>query len=58
MPLRVLGGLLMDAISFSDIAIVSCGTLSIELNDLRKEGFLDTGHLFLLRLDSMRIFVN
>jgi Protein of unknown function (DUF1638) len=37
---------LMDGISFSDIAIVSCGTLSLELNHLKKEGFLDTEHLF------------
>ncbi|MDY6881121.1 MAG: DUF1638 domain-containing protein [Desulfatiglans sp.] len=36
----------MDRISFSDIAIVSCGTLSLELNHLKKEGFLDTDHLF------------
>jgi hypothetical protein len=36
----------MDNISFSDIAIVSCGTLSLELNHLKKEGFLDTEHLF------------
>jgi hypothetical protein len=36
----------MDDVSFSDIAIVSCGTLSIELNHLKKEGFLDTCHLF------------
>jgi hypothetical protein len=36
----------MDNISFSDIAIVSCGTLSLELNYLKKEGFLDTAHLF------------
>ncbi len=36
----------MDGISFSDIAIVSCGTLSLELNHLKKEGFLDTDHLF------------
>jgi hypothetical protein len=32
--------------SFADIAIVSCGTLSLELNYLKKEGFLDTSHLF------------
>jgi hypothetical protein len=32
--------------SFSDIAVVSCGTLSMELNHLKKEGFLDTNHLF------------
>jgi len=36
----------MTRISFSDIAIVSCGTLSMELNHLKKEGFLDTEHLF------------
>ena len=36
----------MKSISFSDIAIVSCGTLSLELNHLKKEGFLDTDHLF------------
>ena len=36
----------MEQISFSDIAIVSCGTLSIELNHLKNEGFLDTNHLF------------
>lgn len=46
MTLRVGGGLVVDAISFSDIAIVSCGTLSLELNHLKKEGFLDTDHLF------------
>ncbi|MBW1781849.1 MAG: DUF1638 domain-containing protein [Deltaproteobacteria bacterium] len=37
----------MESVSFSDIAIVSCGTLSMELNHLRDEGFLDTNHLFL-----------
>jgi len=37
----------MESISFADIAIVSCGTLSMELNQLRDEGFLDTDHLFL-----------
>jgi len=36
----------MDQVSFSDIAIVSCGTLSLELNHLKKEGFLDTDFLF------------
>jgi len=36
----------MESISFSDIAIVSCGTLSLELNHLKKEGFLDADHLF------------
>ena len=32
----------MNTISFSDISIVSCGTLNLELNALKKEGFLDT----------------
>jgi hypothetical protein len=36
----------MDHVSFSDIAVVSCGTLSLELNHMKKEGFLDTEHLF------------
>ena len=34
----------MTDISFADIAIVSCGTLSLELNHLRAEGFLDIEH--------------
>ena len=36
----------MNEISFKNIAIVSCGTLSLELNHLKEEGFLDTDHLF------------
>jgi hypothetical protein len=36
----------MQTISFEDIAIVACGTLSLELNHLKKEGYLDTRHLF------------
>ena len=36
----------MDDVSFKEIAVVSCGTLSIELNHLKKEGFLDTPYLF------------
>jgi hypothetical protein len=36
----------MENVSFADIAIVSCWTLSLELNYLKKEGFLDTQHLF------------
>jgi hypothetical protein len=36
----------MAQTSFSDIAVVSCGTLSLELNHLRTEGFLNTEHLF------------
>ncbi len=36
----------MDRVSFSDIAIVSCGTLSLELKYLQQEGFLDAKHVF------------
>ncbi|MBW2005305.1 MAG: DUF1638 domain-containing protein [Deltaproteobacteria bacterium] len=36
----------MSHVSFSDIAIVACGTLSLELNYLKKDGFLDTSHIF------------
>ncbi len=36
----------MSHVSFSDIAVISCGTLSLELNHLKEEGFLDTTHLF------------
>ncbi|HSQ84646.1 MAG TPA: DUF1638 domain-containing protein [Desulfobacterales bacterium] len=36
----------MNDVSFANIAVVSCGTLSMELNYLKKEGFLDTPHLF------------
>jgi hypothetical protein len=36
----------MDQVSFSEIAIVSCGTLSLELNHLKREGFLDSDHIF------------
>jgi len=35
----------MEQESFSDIAIISCGTMSLELNSLKQEGFLDTEHL-------------
>jgi hypothetical protein len=35
----------MNASSFADVAIVSCGTLSMELRHLREAGFLDTNHL-------------
>ena len=37
---------MMNSPSFSNIAIVSCGTLSLELNYLKKTGFLDTDQLF------------
>ena len=36
----------MNSVSFTDIAIVSCGTLSLELKYLKEEGFLDAAHLF------------
>jgi len=36
----------MGSVSFSGIAIVSCGTLSLELAHLKKDGFLDTEDLF------------
>ena len=36
----------MSDSSFSDIAVVSCGTLSLELNYLANEGFLDTPQIF------------
>ena len=35
----------MNEISFGNIAIVSCGTLSMELIYLKEAGFLDTNHL-------------
>ena len=36
----------MNDVTFEDVAIVSCGTLSLELNYLRENGFLNTQHLF------------
>ncbi|WP_022665647.1 DUF1638 domain-containing protein [Desulfospira joergensenii] len=36
----------MKHLSFSNTAIVACGTMSPELNFLREQGFLDTSHLF------------
>jgi len=36
----------MNHVSFKDIAIVSCGTMSLELNYLKAEGFLDTQYLY------------
>ena len=41
------GRFLMEKISFSDIAIVSCGTLNLELSHLKQEGFLDADKVFL-----------
>ena len=36
----------MGEISFEDIVIVSCGTLSLELKRLKKQGFLNAKHIF------------
>jgi len=36
----------MNDISFSDIAIVACGTVSLELNKLKEEGFFDDAHIY------------
>jgi len=36
----------MEAVSFRDIAIVSCGTMSLELNYLKSDGFLDTPQIY------------
>ena len=36
----------MNGTSFADIAVVACGTMSLELRALRESGFLDTEHLF------------
>jgi len=33
---------MMDSVSFADISIVACGTMSLELNYLKAEGLLDT----------------
>ena len=31
----------MDPVTFSDIALISCGTLSLEINYLKEQGFLE-----------------
>jgi hypothetical protein len=36
----------MSHASFQDIAIVACGTMSLELSHLKKEGFLDARAIF------------
>ncbi len=36
----------MSEQSFENTAIVSCGTMSPEINHLKSEGFLDTAHIF------------
>lgn len=36
----------MENMSFSDIAIVSCGTMNLELSHLKKEGFLDAQKIY------------
>jgi hypothetical protein len=43
---NVKGGVKMDHVSFADTTIVSCGTLSPELNHLKENGFLDARHIF------------
>jgi hypothetical protein len=35
----------MSEITFADIAIVACGTMSLELSYLQQEGYLDTKHI-------------
>lgn len=35
----------MENVSFNDTAIIACGTMSLELNHLQKEGFLGTASL-------------
>ena len=35
----------MNGTSFADIAVVACGTMSMELRALKESGFLDTEHL-------------
>jgi hypothetical protein len=36
----------MEHSSFSDTAIVACGTMRMELNQLQEEGFLDTEYVY------------
>ncbi len=36
----------MSIVSFKDIAIVSCGTLTMEITSLKEEGFLDAKKIF------------
>ena len=35
----------MSEASFADIAVVACGTMSLELSYLQEEGYLDTKHI-------------
>ncbi|MFP4033350.1 MAG: DUF1638 domain-containing protein [Desulfococcaceae bacterium] len=35
----------MESADFFDVAIVSCGTLSLEIKHLQKEGFLNAAHI-------------
>ncbi len=37
---------MMESVSFADIAIVSCGTMSLELNYLQEDGYLNTPKIF------------
>lgn len=36
----------MNTVSFSDISIVACGTMSLELNHMKKNGIIDTPKMF------------
>ena len=36
----------MERVSFADTAIVACGTLSLELNELRNSGFLEGSQIY------------
>jgi len=36
----------MDIVSFEDISIVACGTLSLELNHLKEDGFLNSPRIY------------
>lgn len=36
----------MEDISFAEISIVSCGTMSLEIKHLQARGFLDTAHIY------------
>ena len=35
----------MADFSFADTAVVACGTMSLELNHLQNDGYLDTPHI-------------
>jgi hypothetical protein len=41
--------IIIDEPTFSGISIVSCGTMSLELNHLKASGFLDTPRIYYTR---------